>query len=210
IDVKSAFLYGTIEEEVYVCQPPGFEDRQFLDKVYKVEKSLHGLHQAPKAWYETLSTYLIENGFRRGTIDKTKRINGYSITNFNISNIDPKDKLKTSEIDLVEEILEKEKERSDFKGRFNWQNSLKKEKEILAVKSRAPHQNKPPIQLVENNLYDDLSKNMGVTNTERSSEARRDAVEYEKEKEELRLRLKINSNVTVEGEVEPYQTISLL
>ncbi|GKB01038.1 putative ribonuclease H-like domain-containing protein, partial [Tanacetum coccineum] len=50
IDVKSAFLYGTIEEEVYVCQPPGFEDRQFLDKVYKVEKSLHGLHQAPKAW----------------------------------------------------------------------------------------------------------------------------------------------------------------
>ncbi|GJT80404.1 putative ribonuclease H-like domain-containing protein [Tanacetum coccineum] len=71
MDVKSAFLYGTIEEEVYVCQPPGFEDPQFPDKVYKVEKALYGLHQAPKAWYETLSTYLIENGFRRGTIDKT-------------------------------------------------------------------------------------------------------------------------------------------
>ncbi|GKA78283.1 putative ribonuclease H-like domain-containing protein [Tanacetum coccineum] len=71
IDVKSAFLYGTIEEEVYVCQPPGFEDLHFPDKVYKVEKALYGLHQAPKAWYETLSTYLIENGFRRGTIDKT-------------------------------------------------------------------------------------------------------------------------------------------
>ncbi|GJW51725.1 ribonuclease H-like domain-containing protein [Tanacetum coccineum] len=70
-DVKSAFLYGTIEEEVYVCQPPSFEDPQFPDKVYKVEKALHGLHQAPKAWYETLSTYLIENRFRRGTIDKT-------------------------------------------------------------------------------------------------------------------------------------------
>ncbi|GJT92300.1 putative ribonuclease H-like domain-containing protein [Tanacetum coccineum] len=68
---KSAFLYGTIEEEVYVCQPPGFEDLQFPDKVYKVEKTLYGLHQAPRAWYETLSTYLIENGFRRGTIDKT-------------------------------------------------------------------------------------------------------------------------------------------
>ncbi|GJY28558.1 putative ribonuclease H-like domain-containing protein [Tanacetum coccineum] len=71
MDVKSAFLYGTIEEEVYVCQPPGFEDPQFLDKVYKVEKALYGLHQAPKAWYETLSTYLLENRFRRGTIDKT-------------------------------------------------------------------------------------------------------------------------------------------
>ncbi|GJY31662.1 putative ribonuclease H-like domain-containing protein [Tanacetum coccineum] len=71
MDVKSAFLYGTIEEEVYVCQPPGFEDPQFPGKVYKVEKALYGLHQAPRAWYETLSTYLLENGFRRGTIDKT-------------------------------------------------------------------------------------------------------------------------------------------
>ncbi|GKE27688.1 putative ribonuclease H-like domain-containing protein, partial [Tanacetum coccineum] len=71
MDVKSAFLYGTIEEEVYMCQPPGFEDPQFPDKVYKVEKALYGLHQAPRAWYETLSTYLLENGFRRGTIDKT-------------------------------------------------------------------------------------------------------------------------------------------
>ncbi|GKE71756.1 putative ribonuclease H-like domain-containing protein, partial [Tanacetum coccineum] len=71
MDVNSSFLYGTIEEEVYVCQPLGFEDPQFPNKVYKVEKVLYGLHQAPKAWYETLSTYLIENGFRRGTIDKT-------------------------------------------------------------------------------------------------------------------------------------------
>ncbi|GJU00609.1 putative ribonuclease H-like domain-containing protein [Tanacetum coccineum] len=61
----------TIEEEVYVCQPPSFEDPQFPDKVYKVEKALYGLHQAPRAWYKTLSIYLIENGFRRGTIDKT-------------------------------------------------------------------------------------------------------------------------------------------
>ncbi|GJS42571.1 putative ribonuclease H-like domain-containing protein [Tanacetum coccineum] len=58
-------------EEVYVCQPPGFEDPQFPDKVYKVKKALYGLHQAPKAWYETLPTDLLENGFRRGTIDKT-------------------------------------------------------------------------------------------------------------------------------------------
>ncbi|GJY68582.1 putative ribonuclease H-like domain-containing protein, partial [Tanacetum coccineum] len=71
MDMKSAFLYGTIKEEVYVCQPPGFEDPQFPNKVYKVEKALYGLHQSPRAWYETLSTYLLENRFRRGTIKKT-------------------------------------------------------------------------------------------------------------------------------------------
>ncbi|GKC88932.1 putative ribonuclease H-like domain-containing protein [Tanacetum coccineum] len=48
MDVKSVFLYGKIEEEVYVCQPPGFEDPDFLDRVYKVEKALYGLHQAPR------------------------------------------------------------------------------------------------------------------------------------------------------------------
>ncbi|GJS16559.1 putative ribonuclease H-like domain-containing protein [Tanacetum coccineum] len=71
MDVKSSFLYSTIEEEVYVCQPPSFKDPQFSDNVYKVEKAIYGLHQAPRAWYETLSTYLLENGYRRGTIDKT-------------------------------------------------------------------------------------------------------------------------------------------
>ncbi|GKC08578.1 putative ribonuclease H-like domain-containing protein [Tanacetum coccineum] len=63
MDVKSAFLYGKIKEEVYVCQPPGFEDPNFPDRVYKVEKALYRLHQAPRAWYETLSTYMLDNGF---------------------------------------------------------------------------------------------------------------------------------------------------
>nr|GEU84399.1 retrovirus-related Pol polyprotein from transposon TNT 1-94 [Tanacetum cinerariifolium] len=71
MDVKSAFLYGTIKEEVYVCQPPGFEDPDYPDKVYKVVKALYGLHQAPRAWYETLANYLLENGFQRGKIDQT-------------------------------------------------------------------------------------------------------------------------------------------
>nr|GEW93658.1 hypothetical protein [Tanacetum cinerariifolium]GEW98892.1 hypothetical protein [Tanacetum cinerariifolium] len=61
---------STIKEEVYVCQPLGFEDLHFSNKVYKVENTLYGLHQAPKAWYETLSADLLENGFRRGIIDK--------------------------------------------------------------------------------------------------------------------------------------------
>ncbi|GJW00772.1 putative ribonuclease H-like domain-containing protein [Tanacetum coccineum] len=60
-----------IEEEVYVCQPLGFEDPDYPDKVYKVMKALYGLHQAPRAWYETLSNYLLGNGFHRGKIDQT-------------------------------------------------------------------------------------------------------------------------------------------
>nr|GFA80475.1 putative ribonuclease H-like domain-containing protein [Tanacetum cinerariifolium] len=71
MDVKSAFLYSTIEEEVYVYQPPGFEDFEYPKKVYIVVKTLDGLHQAPRAWYETLATYLLENRFQRGTIDQT-------------------------------------------------------------------------------------------------------------------------------------------
>nr|GEX69666.1 putative ribonuclease H-like domain-containing protein [Tanacetum cinerariifolium] len=51
IDVKSAFFYGTIDEEVYVMQPPGFQDPEFSARVYKVEKAMYGLHQAPRAWY---------------------------------------------------------------------------------------------------------------------------------------------------------------
>ncbi|GJR96104.1 uncharacterized mitochondrial protein-like protein [Tanacetum coccineum] len=62
----------------------GFEDPEFPDRVYKVEKALYVLNQAPRAWYETLSTYLLDNGFQRGTIDKTlfikKKDNGIFIS----------------------------------------------------------------------------------------------------------------------------------
>nr|GEU55526.1 hypothetical protein [Tanacetum cinerariifolium] len=75
MDVKSAFLYETIEEEVYVYQPLGFEDPDYPDKVYKVVKELYGLHQAPRAWYETLANYLLENGFQKGKINQTLFIN---------------------------------------------------------------------------------------------------------------------------------------
>nr|GEU86994.1 retrovirus-related Pol polyprotein from transposon TNT 1-94 [Tanacetum cinerariifolium] len=71
MDVKSAFLYGTIDEEVYMMQPPGFQDPEYPARVYKVEKAMYGLHQAPRAWYGTLSKYLLSNGFSRGTIDQT-------------------------------------------------------------------------------------------------------------------------------------------
>ncbi|GJZ90729.1 putative ribonuclease H-like domain-containing protein [Tanacetum coccineum] len=68
---KSAFLYGTIDEEVYLSQPPGFVDPKFPKKVYKVVKALYGLHKAPRAWYATLSPFLEKSRYRRGTIDKT-------------------------------------------------------------------------------------------------------------------------------------------
>ncbi|GJU18516.1 putative ribonuclease H-like domain-containing protein [Tanacetum coccineum] len=71
MDVKSAFLYGTIDEEVYVSQPPGFVDPDHPKKVYKVVKALYGLHQAPRAWYATLSTFLEKHGYKRGMIDNT-------------------------------------------------------------------------------------------------------------------------------------------
>ncbi|GKF59396.1 putative ribonuclease H-like domain-containing protein, partial [Tanacetum coccineum] len=77
MDVQNDFLYGKIEEDMYVCKPPGFEDPDFPDRVYKVEKALYGLHQAPKAWYETLSTYLLDNGFQRGKTKKTLFIKRY-------------------------------------------------------------------------------------------------------------------------------------
>ncbi|GKF05475.1 putative ribonuclease H-like domain-containing protein [Tanacetum coccineum] len=67
MDVKKAFLYGHIEEEVYVCQPLGFEDPDHLDKVYKVVKALYGLHQAPRAWYDTLANYLLYDIIFRST-----------------------------------------------------------------------------------------------------------------------------------------------
>ena len=71
MDVNSAFLYGEIEEEVYVTQPKGFEDPHFLNHVYRVVKALYGLHQAPRAWYVRLYTFLLKHNYIRGTIDKT-------------------------------------------------------------------------------------------------------------------------------------------
>ena len=71
MDVKSDFLNGELEEEVYIEQPPGFVDPKFPNHVYRLEKALYGLNQDPRAWYETLAQFLLESGFHRGTIDKT-------------------------------------------------------------------------------------------------------------------------------------------
>jgi hypothetical protein len=71
MDVKSAFLNGPIKEEVYVEQPPGFEDDRYPDQVFKLSKALYGLKQAPRALYECLRDFLIANAFKVGKADPT-------------------------------------------------------------------------------------------------------------------------------------------
>jgi hypothetical protein len=71
IDVKSVFLNGPIKEEVYVEQPPGFEDQEYSNHVYKLHKTLYGLKQAPRAWYKCLMDFLSQNGFKTGKVGST-------------------------------------------------------------------------------------------------------------------------------------------
>ena len=71
LDVKNAFLNGMLQEEVYVEQPKGFVDPHRLDDVYKLKRALYGLKQAPSAWYDRLTAYLTEHGFKRGSADTT-------------------------------------------------------------------------------------------------------------------------------------------
>ncbi|GJZ64702.1 retrovirus-related pol polyprotein from transposon TNT 1-94 [Tanacetum coccineum] len=71
MDVKSAFLNGFINEEVYVAQPPGFIDFEKPDHVYKLKKALYGLKQAPKAWYDRLKAFLIKLEYKMGMVDNT-------------------------------------------------------------------------------------------------------------------------------------------
>jgi hypothetical protein len=71
MDVKSAFLNRPIKEEIYMEQPPSFEDEEYPNYVYKLHKALYELKQAPRAWYECLRDFLIENGIRIGKTDST-------------------------------------------------------------------------------------------------------------------------------------------
>ena len=71
MDVKSTFLNGMLQEEVYMEQPKGFVDPYRPDDVYNLKRALYGLKQAPRAWYDRLTTYLTEHGFKRGSADTT-------------------------------------------------------------------------------------------------------------------------------------------
>nr|GEY91833.1 retrovirus-related Pol polyprotein from transposon TNT 1-94 [Tanacetum cinerariifolium] len=71
MDVKTAFLHGSLKDDVYVCQPKGFIDADHSSHVYKLKKALYGLKQAPRAWYDELSKFLLQNHFFKGTINPT-------------------------------------------------------------------------------------------------------------------------------------------
>nr|GFA95393.1 hypothetical protein [Tanacetum cinerariifolium] len=100
MDVKSAFLYGTIKEEVYVCQPPGFEDLEHPDKVYKVVKSLYGLHQAPRACLVSIIWKLIKNKFQMSSMGELTFFLGLQVKQ-------KKDGIFISQDKYVAEILRK-------------------------------------------------------------------------------------------------------
>nr|GFA26287.1 copia protein [Tanacetum cinerariifolium] len=67
--VRTAFFYGSLKEDVYVCKPEGFIDVDYPSHVYKLKKEFYGLKQAPRGWYDKLSKFLIQNHFSKGTID---------------------------------------------------------------------------------------------------------------------------------------------
>ncbi|KAL9268623.1 Retrovirus-related Pol polyprotein from transposon RE2-like protein [Drosera capensis] len=77
MDVKSAFLNEKLQEELYVKKPPGFEDFEHSEHVYRLDKAIYGIKQAPRAWYETLSTFLCENKFQREKVDITLFLKKY-------------------------------------------------------------------------------------------------------------------------------------
>nr|GEV63930.1 retrovirus-related Pol polyprotein from transposon TNT 1-94 [Tanacetum cinerariifolium] len=71
MDVKTAFLNGTLKEEVFVRHPDGFVDLDFPNHVYHLKKAPYGLKQASRAWYDNISSFIIENHFRKGIVDPT-------------------------------------------------------------------------------------------------------------------------------------------
>jgi hypothetical protein len=71
MDVKSVFLNGVIQEEVFVRQPLGFENPKYPNRVYKLSKALYRLKQVSRAWYARLKTFLLEHGYAMGSVDKT-------------------------------------------------------------------------------------------------------------------------------------------
>nr|GEU92630.1 hypothetical protein [Tanacetum cinerariifolium] len=102
MDVKSAFLYDKIEEEVYVCQPLGLEDPEFSDRVYKVEKALYGLYQAPRAWMEMCNEFenMMHKKFQMSFIGKLTFFLGLQVT-------EKDDEIFNSQDKYMDEILKK-------------------------------------------------------------------------------------------------------
>jgi hypothetical protein len=111
MDVKSALLNGVIQEEVFVSQPPGFENPKYPNKVYKLSKALYGLKQAQRVWYSRLKTFLLEHGYAMGSVDKTlftlKHVNDFLLVQIYVDDI-IFDGSSHSLVSSFQEIMEKE------------------------------------------------------------------------------------------------------
>ncbi|KAJ9559214.1 hypothetical protein OSB04_013828 [Centaurea solstitialis] len=123
MDVKSAFLYGTLQEDVYIQQPQGYVVKGSEHKVYKLRKALYGLKQAPRAWFSRIETYFIKEGFEKSKNEQTLFIKKNSKGNILIISIYVDDLIYTGD-DVVmmqefKESMQKEFEMSDLgKMRF--------------------------------------------------------------------------------------------
>lgn len=82
LDVKSAFLHGEIDDEVYVSQPPGYEKKGNEQNVYKLKKALYGLRQAPTAWYNKIESYFEKEGFTKCPYERNLFTKTYQEVNF--------------------------------------------------------------------------------------------------------------------------------
>ena len=114
-DVKSAFLNGDLEEEVYVCQPPGFENMEEENKVYRLRKALYGLKQAPRAWYSKIDNFFHENGFERSQHEPTLYVKKQGTHGFLIVSLYVDDMIYTgSSFDLISEFQQSMKSMFDM------------------------------------------------------------------------------------------------
>nr|GEY35673.1 retrovirus-related Pol polyprotein from transposon TNT 1-94 [Tanacetum cinerariifolium] len=114
-DVKSAFLNGELDEEVYVTQPPGFEKANEKSKVYRLKKALYGLKQAPRAWYSKIDNFFRKNGFERSMNEPTLYIKNQGADNFMIISLYVDDMIYTgSSLHLISEFTKSMKKMFDM------------------------------------------------------------------------------------------------
>nr|GEZ77977.1 retrovirus-related Pol polyprotein from transposon TNT 1-94 [Tanacetum cinerariifolium] len=119
MDVKNAFLHGSLKEDVYVCQPETFIDADHPSHVYKLKKALYGLKQAPRAWYDELSKFLLQNHFFNDTIDLTLFIRRFQ------DDILVKERERATE---SERVRERERARENDRARAK-ERKIKRERE---------------------------------------------------------------------------------
>ncbi|GJW59240.1 retrovirus-related pol polyprotein from transposon TNT 1-94 [Tanacetum coccineum] len=117
MDVKTAFLNGVLKEKVYISQPEGFIDPDHPTHIYRLKKALYGIKQAPKAWYNTLSRFLLDNKFSKGVVDPTYEFkildvnDGANVIFLRFTNTPMVDRLK-----LDEDPLEIAVDQTRFRG----------------------------------------------------------------------------------------------